>query len=144
MQVPSIVQIPLLLHVIAGSQNTMNRKNDSYVLPKHFSSVIQWALSTSVTFPYHSQNFIIYTTTWWKIPNIFGNRHEIQFPTAVWFLTIGDLKLFSINFPCFVNWHCLNYEGNKIKLHQCPTYWKLILHIQYRNANPSPKRKRDW
>ena len=30
LQVPSIVQIPLSLHVIAGSQSTTNRRNDSY------------------------------------------------------------------------------------------------------------------
>ena len=30
LQVPLIVQSPLPLHVVAGSQNTMNRRNDSY------------------------------------------------------------------------------------------------------------------
>ena len=89
-------------------------------------------------FQYNRQNFIIFSTIWWKIPNIFGNSHRIQFPTALWFSTIGELKLCSINFPCLVNWNCLNYGGNKIKLYPFPTCWELIFHIKHRNVNPSP------
>jgi hypothetical protein len=40
MQAPSMLQIPLPLQVIAGSQNTINRRNDSYY-QSHFIAVKQ-------------------------------------------------------------------------------------------------------
>ena len=92
LQVPLIVQSPLPLHVVAGSQNTMNRRNDSY-----FSSVTQWAFSTSVTFPYYSQNFIYH--------------HLKEDSKHFW-----ELKWNSIL-------HCsmiLNYRGIEIMLYQFP------------------------
>ena len=67
MQAPSMLQIPLPLQVIAGSQNTLNRRNDSYY-QSHFISVKQWALSSSATL---------------KIPILIG--------TELWFKKIESL-----------------------------------------------------
>ena len=42
------------------------------------------------------------------------------------------------------NGNCLNYGRNEIMLYQFPTCGELKFHMQYRNVNPSPRRKRDW
>ena len=55
MQAPSMLQIPLPLHVIAGSQNTMNRRQ---LLVKHLS-VTQCAFSSSATHKIPDQHRVI-------------------------------------------------------------------------------------
>ena len=71
MQVPLIAQIPLPLHVIAGSQNTMNSRNVSYY-QSHFISITQshCALSSNL---FHGQIAQIYINQLSDPENIKGS-----------------------------------------------------------------------
>ena len=74
LQVPSIVQIPLSLHVVAGSQNTMNRRNDSF-----YQSIFQQSHCELSLLVQHSQIM--------NRQNFIRNHHLIEDSKHFWELT---------------------------------------------------------
>ena len=104
LQVPLTVQSPLPLHVVAGSQNTMNRKNDSY-----YQSIFSQAhseFSLQVQIPISQAKFY------------HNFCHLMEDSKHFWELTWNSIP------------HCimiLNYRGIEIMLYQFPMFGELKL-----------------